>query len=52
MREKDKIFIRVGGGYMGIDEFLDQHTAIELAKIERRDPLKKYQEKIANSRTS
>ena len=28
--EKGKILIRVGGGYMSIDEFLDQHTPIEL----------------------
>jgi len=32
---------------MSIDEFLDQHTPIELEKIERRDPLKRYCEKVA-----
>lgn len=45
--EKNKIQIRVGGGYMSIDEFLDQHTPIELGKLERRDPLKRFSEKIA-----
>ena len=45
--EKNKIQIRVGGGYMSIDEFLDQHTPIELEKMERRDPLKRFSEKVA-----
>ena len=45
--EKGKILIRVGGGYMAIDEFLDQYTPAELEKIERRDPLKKFSEKMA-----
>ena len=44
---QNKIQIRVGGGYMSIDEFLDQHTPIELEKLERRDPLKKFSEKVA-----
>ena len=44
--EKGKILIRVGGGYMAIDEFLDQYTPAELEKIERRDPLKKFSEKM------
>jgi len=42
-----KINIRVGGGYMGIDTFLDQYTPIELEKLERRDPLRKFAEKLA-----
>ncbi len=45
--EKNKIQIRVGGGYMSIDEFLDQHTPIELEKMERRDPLKRFSEKVS-----
>jgi len=39
---KGKLTIRGGGGYLTIDEFLDQYTATELAKVERRDPLKKF----------
>lgn len=35
---KGKILIRIGGGYMPIDEFLEQYTPLELEKIERRDP--------------
>lgn len=34
--EKGKINIRVGGGYLTIDEFLDQYTPIELERIERK----------------
>ncbi len=49
--EKDKINIRVGGGYLSIDEFLDQYTPVELEKLERKDPLKKFSEKIAVQKT-
>ena len=45
--EKGRILIRVGGGYLNIDEFLDQFTPTELEKLERRDPLKKFAEKVA-----
>jgi chromosome segregation ATPase len=49
--EKDKINIRVGGGYLSIDEFLDQYTPTELERLERKDPLKKFSEKIAVHKT-
>ena len=42
--ERDKIQIKVGGGFLGIDEFLDQYTPAELEKLERKDPLKKVTE--------
>ena len=45
--ERDKIQIKVGGGYLSIDEFLDQYTPTELEKIERRDPAKRFSEKVA-----
>ena len=48
--DKDKINIRVGGGYLSIDEFLDQYTPAELEKMERKDPIKKYSEKVAMTR--
>ena len=41
------IIVRVGGGYLSIDEFLDQYTPAELEKLERKDPLKKFSEKVA-----
>ena len=44
--EAGKIKIRTGGGYLGIDEFIDQHQPIELAKISRQDPVKKMSEKV------
>ena len=49
--EKDKILIRVGGGYLSIDEFIDQFQPIELEKIERKDPLKRYSEKLVVQKT-
>lgn len=49
--EKDNIKIRVGGGYLSIDEFLDQYTPVELEKLERKDPLKRFSEKVAVQKT-
>ena len=37
----------MGGGYLSIDEFLDQYTPSELDRLERRDPLKRFSEKVA-----
>ena len=45
--QRDKIQIKVGGGYLSIDEFLDQYTPSELDRLERRDPLKRFSEKVA-----
>lgn len=45
--ERDSIKIRVGGGYLSIDQFLEQYTPQELEKLERKDPLKRMSEKIA-----
>jgi hypothetical protein len=39
--ENNKINVRVGGGYLSIDEFLEQYTPTELEKLARQDPLKK-----------
>lgn len=33
----NQIKVRVGGGFMHIDEFLDQYTDLELDRLERRD---------------
>ena len=49
--EKDNIKIRVGGGYLSIDEFLDQYTPVELEKLERKDPVKRFGEKVAVQKT-
>lgn len=44
---RDKIEIRVGGGYLSIDEFLDQYTPTELQVLERKDPLRRMTDRIA-----
>lgn len=49
--EKDKILIRVGGGYLSIDEFLDIYTPMELERLERNDPIKRFAEKVAVTKT-
>ena len=49
--EKDNIKIRVGGGFLSIDEFLDQYTPVELEKLERKDPLRRFSEKVAIQKT-
>ena len=49
--ENKNIKIRVGGGYLSIDEFLDQYTPVELEKLERKDPLKRFSEKVAVQKT-
>ena len=49
--DKDKIHIRVGGGYLSIDEFLDQYTPVELEKLERNNPLKRMSEKLQLQKT-
>lgn len=42
--ERGKIQIKVGGGYLSIDEFLNQYTPEELGKLQRRDPFKRVTE--------
>lgn len=44
---QNRIKVRVGGGFMSIDEFIDQYTPVEVEKQERKDPLKKFAEKVA-----
>ena len=36
---------------MNIDEFLNQYTPLELEKFERRDPLKRFAQKVALAKT-
>lgn len=45
--EKDKLNVRVGGGYLGIDDFIDQYTPQELEKKERK-PTGKSTDRIAH----
>ena len=48
---KDKIEIKVGGGYLSLDEFLDQYTPLELEKLERKDPVRRMTDRIALQKT-
>ena len=45
--EKDKLNVRVGGGYLAIDDFIDQYTPQELEKKERK-PTGKSTERLAH----
>ncbi len=40
--ENDKIIVRVGGGYLSLDEFIDQYTPAELERLSWRDPVKRF----------
>ena len=44
--DKDKINVRVGGGYLSIDEFLDQYTPTEMTKIDRKSPVRRMNERM------
>jgi hypothetical protein len=48
--ENNNIKIRVGGGYLSIEEFIDQYTPIEIEKLNRADSLKKMNEKVLISK--
>ena len=37
-----QILVRVGGGYMGIDEFIETYTPTEVDKIQRRDVVERF----------
>lgn len=41
------VFIRIGGGFMAIDDFIYQFTQSEVEKIERKDVSHKFKSKIA-----
>ena len=49
--KQNKIQIQVGGGFLSVDEFLDQYTPAELARLERRDPLRRMNERVAVQKT-
>lgn len=42
----DQLFVRVGGGYQHIDEFVSQFTDNELERVERRDALSRFLSKM------
>lgn len=42
----ERILVRVGGGYMSIEKFIEQFTPAEQDKIQRKDVSKNFSEKI------
>lgn len=45
--ENNKLRVRVGGGFLSIDEFLDHYHSIEYDKMEHRDdPVRRMKEKL------
>jgi hypothetical protein len=38
----NKILIRVGGGFIGIEEFIQKFTPQEYENIRKRDPLARF----------
>lgn len=45
LEKGNSIKVRVGGGYMHIDEFLQQFTEQEISKIERKSVVERWQQK-------
>jgi predicted RNase H-like nuclease (RuvC/YqgF family) len=45
--EAGKILLRVGGGFLTIDEFIDQYAPLEMEKLARNDPVKRLSQNIA-----
>ena len=43
----DKIMVRVGGGFMHIEDFINQYTSAEVERIERKDVISRFSNKIA-----
>lgn len=43
----DKVMVRVGGGFMHIDDFIQQYTQQEVEKIERKDVINRFSTKTA-----
>lgn len=41
----DQVFVRVGGGFMLINDFIDQFTPLEIDKVERKDVSYKFRTK-------
>ena len=42
----EEILVRVGGGFMSIQDFLDQYTDPEAEKIKYKDVIEKFRQKM------
>jgi Growth-Arrest-Specific Protein 2 Domain len=47
-----QLIVRVGGGYLSLEEFLNQHVPIELEKMSRNHPVNILSKNIGNSLNS
>jgi hypothetical protein len=47
-----QIYVRIGGGFMNIDDFINQFTDNELEKIQRKDVVQKFQQKLTVQKIS
>ena len=43
----NKILVRVGGGYIHIEDFINKYTTNEVDKIDRKDVVNKFRNKIS-----
>lgn len=43
----NQLFVRVGGGFIAIDDFVKQFSGSEIERVERRDVLARFQNKLA-----
>jgi len=42
-----EILVRVGGGFLSIEEFLDIYMPLELEKMMRKDPVRIFNQNVA-----
>jgi len=47
--ERNSIHVKVGGGWVPIDEFLEQYIPVELERYEKIDPLNKWRGSVDNA---
>ena len=48
IEQGDRILVRIGGGFMHIDQFIEKYTALELEKkMQSNDVIAKFQNKIS-----
>jgi len=43
----NQLLVRVGGGFISIEEFVKQFTENELEKVERNDVISRFHKKLA-----
>lgn len=46
VEQGNQIKVRVGGGFMHIDDFIEQYTQGESDRIVRKDPIQRFHDKL------